>query len=185
MIQFGNDKIKEIYVGSDKIKEVYHGNELVYRSKPFNPVLYDNGVENTEFTIGSWYGEGLNLIKRSDSIFFDLKTQSYETGFIQIGTVDKINFSGYSALKILWSGVGSYVDGYIVQVALHSEHYGFIDTSYVRKIYNNSSFSKTTTTINLLSTPAVSSHHVLVMAQIGVREPIADASLTIYKIWLE
>lgn len=30
MIQFGNDKIKEIYVGSDKIKEVYHGGELVY-----------------------------------------------------------------------------------------------------------------------------------------------------------
>jgi hypothetical protein len=30
MIQFGNDKIKEIYHGSDKIKEVYHGSELVY-----------------------------------------------------------------------------------------------------------------------------------------------------------
>ena len=29
-IQFGNDKIKEIYVGSDKIKEVYNGSELVY-----------------------------------------------------------------------------------------------------------------------------------------------------------
>ena len=30
MIQFGNDKIKEIYHGSDKIKEVYHGGELVW-----------------------------------------------------------------------------------------------------------------------------------------------------------
>ena len=30
MIQFGNDKIKDIYHGSDKIKEVYHGSELVY-----------------------------------------------------------------------------------------------------------------------------------------------------------
>ena len=30
MIQFGNDKIKDIYVGSDKIKEVYYGSELVY-----------------------------------------------------------------------------------------------------------------------------------------------------------
>ena len=30
MIQFGNDKIKEIYHGLDKIKEVYHGSELVY-----------------------------------------------------------------------------------------------------------------------------------------------------------
>ena len=29
-IQFGNDKIKDIYVGSDKIKEVYYGSELVW-----------------------------------------------------------------------------------------------------------------------------------------------------------
>ena len=29
-IQFGNDKIKEIYFGSHKIKEVYHGSELVW-----------------------------------------------------------------------------------------------------------------------------------------------------------
>ena len=31
MIQFGNDKIKEIYVGSDRIKEVYHEGDLVWR----------------------------------------------------------------------------------------------------------------------------------------------------------
>ena len=30
MIQFGNDKIKDIYFSSDKIKEVYYGSELVY-----------------------------------------------------------------------------------------------------------------------------------------------------------
>ena len=30
MIQFGNDKIKEIYVGSDPIKEVYYGSEKVW-----------------------------------------------------------------------------------------------------------------------------------------------------------
>lgn len=30
MIQFGNDKIKDIYVGSDKIKEVYYGSEKVW-----------------------------------------------------------------------------------------------------------------------------------------------------------
>ena len=29
-INFGNDKIKEIYVGSDKIKEVYYGSEKVW-----------------------------------------------------------------------------------------------------------------------------------------------------------
>lgn len=29
-IQFGNDKIKEIYHGSDKIKKVYHGSDLVF-----------------------------------------------------------------------------------------------------------------------------------------------------------
>ena len=34
MIQFGNDKIKEIYVGSDKIKEVYHGSDLVWGETP-------------------------------------------------------------------------------------------------------------------------------------------------------
>lgn len=33
-IQFGNDKIKDIYVGSDKIKEVYNGSELVWSSAP-------------------------------------------------------------------------------------------------------------------------------------------------------
>lgn len=33
MIQFGNDKIKEIYHGSDKIKEVYHGSDLVWRGQ--------------------------------------------------------------------------------------------------------------------------------------------------------
>lgn len=31
-IQFGNDKIKEIYHGSDKIKEVYYGSEKVWGS---------------------------------------------------------------------------------------------------------------------------------------------------------
>lgn len=36
MIQFGNDKIKDIYVGSDKIKEVYHGSDLVWSgTEPF------------------------------------------------------------------------------------------------------------------------------------------------------
>ncbi len=30
MIQFGNDKIKDIYVGSDTIKEVYYGSEQVW-----------------------------------------------------------------------------------------------------------------------------------------------------------
>ena len=30
MIQFGNDKIKDIYVGSDKIMEVYYGSEKVW-----------------------------------------------------------------------------------------------------------------------------------------------------------
>ena len=29
-IQFGNDKIKDIYVGNDKIKEVYYGSEKVW-----------------------------------------------------------------------------------------------------------------------------------------------------------
>ncbi len=37
MIQFGNDKIKEIYVGGDKIKEVYHGADLVWSGKPPTP----------------------------------------------------------------------------------------------------------------------------------------------------
>ena len=53
MIQFGNDKIKEIYHGSDKIKEVYHGNELVWSgSKPSYAILTDGTridfeIENT------------------------------------------------------------------------------------------------------------------------------------------
>lgn len=32
MIQFGNDKIKEIYYESDKIKEVYYGSDKVWGS---------------------------------------------------------------------------------------------------------------------------------------------------------
>lgn len=54
MIQFGNDKIKEIYVGSDKIKEVYHGSELVYSA--FNGVLYSYGFEGVEWEQGFTYG---------------------------------------------------------------------------------------------------------------------------------
>lgn len=43
MIQFGNDKIKEIYVGSDKIKEVYHGSDLVWSGKkPSYAILTDD-----------------------------------------------------------------------------------------------------------------------------------------------
>ena len=43
MIQFGNDKIGEIYVGSDKIKEVYYGSDLVWRGlKPSYLILTNN-----------------------------------------------------------------------------------------------------------------------------------------------
>ena len=43
MIQFGNDKIKEIYVGSDKIKEVYYGVDLVWSGKkPSYAILTDD-----------------------------------------------------------------------------------------------------------------------------------------------
>ena len=44
MIQFGNDKIKEIYHGSDKIKEVYNGSELVYTAH--DPVVIMTSATN-------------------------------------------------------------------------------------------------------------------------------------------
>lgn len=50
MIQFGNDKIKEIYYGSDKIKEVYHGGELVWSGKKISYAILTNGTRvNFEF----------------------------------------------------------------------------------------------------------------------------------------
>lgn len=48
MIQFGNDKIKDIYVGSDEIKEVYYGSEKVWGkivSIPGYWVHKDTGVK--------------------------------------------------------------------------------------------------------------------------------------------
>lgn len=33
-IQFGNNKISEVYFGGNKIKEVYYGSQLVYKSGP-------------------------------------------------------------------------------------------------------------------------------------------------------
>lgn len=56
MIQFGNDKIKEIYVGSDKIKEVYHGSDLVWSGKKPSYAILANDtrvnfeLENTPIT---------------------------------------------------------------------------------------------------------------------------------------
>jgi hypothetical protein len=44
MIQFGNDKIKEIYVGSDKVKEVYYGSEKVWDVRGYW-VHKDTGVK--------------------------------------------------------------------------------------------------------------------------------------------
>lgn len=68
MIQFGNDKIKDIYVGSDKIKEVYYGSELVYGSS-FNGILYDNGFEGVEWEQGFTYGaSNLWLLDKSQNV---------------------------------------------------------------------------------------------------------------------
>ncbi len=54
-IQFGNDKIKDIYVGSDKIKEVYYGSEKVWGEVESIQdgywVHYDTGVK-TYFGLG-------------------------------------------------------------------------------------------------------------------------------------
>ena len=64
-IQFGNDKIKDIYVGSDKIKEVYYGSEKVWGGvesiqdgywvhKDTNAVTYF-GADADFITEANWY----------------------------------------------------------------------------------------------------------------------------------
>lgn len=59
MIQFGSDKIKEIYAGSDKIKEVYHGGDLVWSGEDTRGywVHYQTGVK-------TYYGLNENYISQ-------------------------------------------------------------------------------------------------------------------------
>lgn len=54
MIQFGNDKIKEIYVGSDKIKEVYHGSDLVWKMD--SGIIQDGYWVHKDTAVKTYFG---------------------------------------------------------------------------------------------------------------------------------
>ena len=64
MIQFGNDKIKDIYVGSDKIKEVYYGSEKVW-----------GGIESIQD--GYWVHKDTGV-----KTYFGLEDSSIEDGIM-------------------------------------------------------------------------------------------------------
>ena len=80
-INFGNDKIKDIYVGSDKIKEVYYGSEKVWGEveEPIQEgywVHKDTGVK-TYFEAGG--------IMSSPSWMYDCSEVQLPTGVTGLG----------------------------------------------------------------------------------------------------
>ena len=87
-IQFGNDKIKDIYVGSDKIKEVYYGSEKVW-----------GGIESTQE--GYWVHKDTGVIT-----YFGLDDPSI-TGGIMSGPSWKLNCSEVQ-LPSGVTGLGNY-----------------------------------------------------------------------------
>ena len=60
MIQFGNDKIKEIYYGSDKIKEVYHGSDLVWKMD--SGIIQDGYWVHKDTAVKTYFGADADFI---------------------------------------------------------------------------------------------------------------------------
>ena len=60
MIQFGNDKIKEIYYGSDKIKEVYHGSDLVWEMD--SGIIQDGYWVHKDTAVKTYFGADADFI---------------------------------------------------------------------------------------------------------------------------
>lgn len=60
MIQFGNDKIKEIYHGSDKIKEVYHGSDLVWKMD--SGIIQDGYWVHKDTAVKTYFGADADFI---------------------------------------------------------------------------------------------------------------------------
>lgn len=60
MIQFGNDKIKEIYHGSDKIKEVYHGSDLVWKMD--SGIIQDGYWVHRDTAVKTYFGADADFI---------------------------------------------------------------------------------------------------------------------------
>ena len=60
MIQFGSDKIKEIYVGSDKIKEVYHGSDLVWKMD--SGTIQDGYWVHKDTAVKTYFGADADFI---------------------------------------------------------------------------------------------------------------------------
>ena len=94
MIQFGNDKIKEIYHGSDKIKEVYYGSELVWFGfKPSYMILTDDRrinfeIENTPIAGLCNYGNSMviNGVSYTKNTIKEIHFESSYNGVTEIGT---------------------------------------------------------------------------------------------------
>ena len=59
-IQFGNDKIKEIYHGSDKIKEVYHGSDLVWKMD--SGIIQDGYWVHKDTAVKTYFGADADFI---------------------------------------------------------------------------------------------------------------------------
>lgn len=59
-INFGSDKIKEIYVGSDKIKEVYHGSDLVWKMD--SGIIQDGYWVHKDTGVKTYFGADADFI---------------------------------------------------------------------------------------------------------------------------
>ena len=102
-INFGSDKIKEIYVGSDKIKEVYHGSELVFKSG-FDGILFDNGYEGVEWEQGYTNGTSgtqWELDKSQNALYASVLNNNVSGGECAWTTKDAIDISEYTNLKVI------------------------------------------------------------------------------------
>lgn len=60
MIQFGSDKIKDIYYGSDKIKEVYHGSDLVWKMD--SGTIQDGYWVHKDTAVKTYFGADADFI---------------------------------------------------------------------------------------------------------------------------
>lgn len=76
MIQFGNDKIKEIYVGSDKIKEVYHGSDLVWKMD--SGIIQDGYWVHKDTGVKTYFGLDADFINNGVMGIPDWKSDAVE-----------------------------------------------------------------------------------------------------------
>ena len=103
MIQFGSDKIKEIYVGSDKIKEVYHGSDLVWSGKKPSYAILTNGTR-VNFELGNTPMSNFEVDSRSVTLNgtsylkYLIKEITFEISYENVTSIGNNFLNGFSSL---------------------------------------------------------------------------------------